>query len=320
MKKTKQLPVIFLMGPTASGKTALAVQLVRALPCEIISVDSGMIYRGLDIGTAKPSPEILAEAPHHLINILDPDQRYSVADFREDACRLIEDIHRREKIPLLVGGTMMYFRALQSGLAVLPKADPVQRAIIEEKAKALGWSALHQELSEVDPDSANRIHPNDPQRIQRALEVYYVSGKSMSAWTADSAQSSLSYPVIAFGLMTSSREALQQRIIARVDQMLEGGWLDEARQLFQNKKLDMSFSAMRAVGYRQIWPHLENVYDYDAMRERIIIATRQLAKRQLTWLRTWPDLQWIENTEAGDLSKSEQDINIDAIINDITKF
>jgi tRNA dimethylallyltransferase len=282
-------PAIFLMGPTASGKTALAVSLVERFPLEIISVDSALVYRGMDIGTAKPDAATLARAPHHLLDIRDPTEAYSAAAFRDDALRLMADVVARGKVPLLVGGTMLYFRALLQGLDDLPRADAALRKKLEVEAAARGWPALHAELAAVDPATAARLAPNDSQRIGRALEVFRLTGTPMSA-LLDRAQSELPYRVLQLALVPSDRAVLHQRIAARFDAMLADGLIDEVKTLRRTYALSPDLPAMRAVGYRQAWAYLEGEIDLNELRETGIAATRQLAKRQLTWLRSWPDV------------------------------
>jgi tRNA dimethylallyltransferase len=276
------------MGPTASGKTALAISLVDRFPLEIINVDSALVYRGMDIGTAKPDAVTLERAPHHLLDIRDPADTYSAAAFCDDARRLMADIVARGKVPLLVGGTMLYFRALLNGLDDLPRADAALRKKLETEAAARGWPALHAELAKVDPTTAARLAPNDSQRIGRALEVFQLSGTPMSA-LLDQAQSTLPYRVLQLALIPSDRAVLHQRIAERFDAMLAAGLLDEVVSLRRTYALNADLPAMRAVGYRQAWAYLEGELDIQALREQGIAATRQLAKRQLTWLRSWPD-------------------------------
>ncbi len=302
-------PAIFLMGPTASGKTDLALQLVRELPCEIISVDSALIYRGMDIGSAKPSAQILQTYPHHLVDILDPAQSYSAAQFREDALLAMANITARGRIPLLVGGTMLYYKALFDGLASMPSADAGIRAELEQHAAAEGWAALHAELRKVDPVSAERIHPNDPQRIMRALEVWRVSGQSMTEHRVHQAlqkQASnnghLPYNVTTFAMAPQQRSVLHQRIAQRFHLMLEQGFIAEVERLWQRGDLHADLPSIRAVGYRQAWAYLQGDYSYDEMIERGIIATRQLAKRQFTWLRSWADVEWLDSLSCDTLS------------------
>ncbi|MDP1927730.1 MAG: tRNA (adenosine(37)-N6)-dimethylallyltransferase MiaA [Thiobacillus sp.] len=281
-------PAIFLMGPTASGKTALAVSLVERFPLEIISVDSALVYRGMDIGTAKPDAATLARAPHHLLDIRDPGEAYSAAAFCDDALRLMRDIVARGKVPLLVGGTMLYFRALLHGLDDLPRADAVLRQTLEIEAASRGWPALHADLARVDPLTAARLAPNDSQRIGRALEIYQLTGTPMSA-LLDQVQTALPYRVLQLALIPSDRAVLHQRIATRFDAMLADGLIDEVKTLRQMPGLTADLPAMRAVGYRQAWAYLNGEIDLNGLREQGLAATRQLAKRQLTWLRSWPD-------------------------------
>lgn len=299
MGSADSLPlVICLMGPTASGKTDLAMALADCLPCEIISVDSALVYKGLDIGSAKPDRETLLRYPHHLIDIRDPAQAYSAAEFRHDALALMADIVARNKVPLLVGGTMLYFKVLLQGISELPAADAETRAEIEAMAATQGWAAVHQELAIVDPVSAQRLNPNDPQRLQRALEVYRLSGVPLSEWHARPLKEpELPYRFMQFALAPTQRSTLHQRIAQRFEAMVEQGLLDEVRALMQRGDLHLDLPAIRAVGYRQAWLHLQGEMDYATMIEKGIIATRQLAKRQFTWLRSWPELQWIYTDE-----------------------
>ncbi|MCG6868189.1 MAG: tRNA (adenosine(37)-N6)-dimethylallyltransferase MiaA [Gammaproteobacteria bacterium] len=279
-------PAIFVMGPTASGKTELAVELAGRVPCGIISVDSAMVYRGMDIGTAKPGPEILGKAPHRLIDIVDPAQPYSAACFREDALREMAAVVAAGAVPVLVGGTMLYFRALERGLSELPQADPGLRERILAEARSIGWPALHERLRGIDPVSAARIHPNDPQRLQRALEVCEVTGRPLSEFHAAARGGALPYRVIKLGLVPGDRDALKLRIAGRFRSMLRAGLVDEVRVLRRRGDLGTGLPSVRAVGYRQVWDYLDGVLDYDAMADRAVIATRQLAKRQMTWLRS----------------------------------
>lgn len=307
-------PAIFLMGPTASGKTDLAMALTRALPCELISVDSALVYKGMDIGTAKPSKALLAEYPHRLVNILDPAERYSAADFRRDALSAMADITARGRIPLLVGGTMLYFKALVEGLAEMPSADAALRAALENQAAEEGLQALHAELARVDPVSAARIHPNDPQRIMRALEVYRVSGQSMTELRqlqnvqngvpGASGGSQLPYTVAHLAIAPAQRSVLHERIALRFEQMLEQGFVDEVRALRDRGDLHADLPSIRAVGYRQVWEHLDGALSVSEMKERGIIATRQLAKRQFTWLRSWSNLHWLDSLARDNLTQS----------------
>ncbi|MCH8537772.1 MAG: tRNA (adenosine(37)-N6)-dimethylallyltransferase MiaA [Alkalimonas sp.] len=288
--------VVFLMGPTASGKTELALALAAERPVDIISVDSALIYRGMDIGTAKPTADELALAPHFLIDIKDPVEVYSAADFRQDALHCIQHSLQQGRLPVLVGGTMLYFKALLEGISPLPAADPAIRATIEQQAAEQGWGALHQELSQVDPVSAARIHPNDPQRINRALEVYRITGQSLTQLTEQQGEL-LPFPVRQFAIAPSDRSELHQRIAVRYQQMLAAGFEQEVRHLKQRADLHLDLPSMRCVGYRQMWRYLDGDIDYQQMSEQAIAATRQLAKRQLTWLRGWPDVNWLK-TEA----------------------
>ncbi|KKI49206.1 MAG: tRNA (adenosine(37)-N6)-dimethylallyltransferase MiaA [Hafnia sp.] len=289
-------PAIFIMGPTASGKTALAMSLRQRFPVELISVDSALIYRGMDIGTAKPTAEELAQAPHRLIDIRDPAESYSAADFRADALREMAAITAEGKIPLLVGGTMLYFKALLEGLSPLPPADPDVRAQIEKQAQELGWEALHRQLQQVDPVSAARIHPNDPQRLSRALEVFLISGKTLTELTKISGET-LPYNVQQFAIAPATREQLHQRIALRFEQMMAAGFEAEARALFERGDLHTDLPSVRCVGYRQMWSYLEGEIGYDEMVYRGICATRQLAKRQMTWLRGWESVHWLDSDE-----------------------
>ena len=291
------------MGPTASGKTDLALSIADNFPCEIISVDSVMVYQGLDIGSAKPDANTLKKYPHHLVDILEPNQSYSAANFREDALRLIKESHSKDKIPLLVGGTMMYFSALLRGLSKMPSADPEIRKSISHLADEKGWEFVHAQLASIDPQAAERIHPNDPQRIQRAMEVYELTGIPISDWHAKPVQNELPYQVLKLALIPDDRARLHMLIERRFDQMLSEGFLDEARGLYQSEALQEGLPSMRSVGYRQAWKYFIGEYDENIMREKAIIATRQLAKRQLTWLRREPFLHEIsvENHDIHDV-------------------
>lgn len=287
-------PVVFIMGPTAAGKTDLAISLVESSACEIISVDSAMIYRDMDIGTAKPSVHELDRAPHHLINIRNPNQSYSVANFCNDAKQLIDDIHRRQKIPLLVGGTIMYFHALQFGINELPEADESFRNEMNLLGRQQGWPALHEKLAKVDPQSAAKIHPNDCQRIQRALEVYQLTGVKLSAHHANNNSPRRDISIINIGLFPEDRSQLHSNIATRFNAMLKQGLIEELISLRKMWNLDSNMSSMRCIGYRQIWDYLENEIDNKQMRDQAIAATRQLAKRQLTWMRHYPDIKLID--------------------------
>lgn len=301
-QRTDLPPAIFLMGPTASGKTALAIEMVRRLPVEIISVDSALIYRGMDIGTAKPTAEELAAAPHRLINIKDPAESYSVAEFRRDALAAMTEITQAGRIPLLVGGTMLYYKALVDGLSPLPESDPQIRQQIEQQAAALGWQAMHQQLAEIDPVAAARIHPNDPQRTGRALEVYRISGKSMTDLQAQKSPP-LPYQVCQFAIAPEERAVLHQRIAQRYAQMLQQGFIDEVSRLRDRGDLHLDLPSIRCVGYRQVWQYLDGDYDYTQMVEKGVAATRQLAKRQLTWLRGWQGVKWLNTFTENNLQQ-----------------
>ena len=277
-----------LLGPTASGKSALAVQVAERLPVEIVSMDSALVYRGMDIGTAKPGAALRARVPHHLIDLIDPDQTYSAGRWREDAVRTVLEILEKKKLPLLVGGTMLYYRALTAGLDALPQADAGLRAEIEAEAARRGWPALHAELAMVDPKTAQRLAPNDAQRIQRALEVWRITGKPLSALHGAAAKD-LPFEVKGLALIPE-RALLHERIEARFDAMLRAGLIDEVTNLKKKYRLSAAMPSMRAVGYRQVWEYLEGRYDRETLREKSVAATRQLAKRQLTWLRSFRDL------------------------------
>ena len=281
-------PLIFLMGPTAVGKTALAVELVARLPVEIISVDSAMVYRGMDVGTGKPPPEVLAKAAHRLIDICEPNQIYSAAQFARDAQREIDVIRGRGRIPLLVGGSGLYFRALWPGLSALPSADHRVRARLAGEAAVEGWPALHARLARVDATASARIHPHDGQRIQRALEVYEVTGRTLTKWVAEHRQPGWHGPIVKIILDPLDRSLLHARIADRFRAMLAGGLVEEVMRLREQKQVDRELPAMRAVGYRQVCDYLVEATDYRSMVSSGIAATRQLAKRQLTWLRCEP--------------------------------
>jgi tRNA dimethylallyltransferase len=279
-------PVICLMGPTASGKTDVALRLAEEFPLDVISVDSALVYRGMDIGTAKPDAETLRRVPHRLIDIRDPEDSYSAGEFVRDARAEIDASHARGHVPLLVGGTMMYFRALTEGIADLPEAAPKIRAAIDAEAAASGWPALHTQLAAVDANAAARIKPNDSQRIQRALEVYRVSGRSLSEWQADAESSDRQDIFLKIALHTASRPVLHDRIAVRLQRMMENGFVEEVQTLMARPGLTAGHSSMRAVGYRQIWSHLEGQGGLEDATNKALAATRQLAKRQLTWLRS----------------------------------
>lgn len=291
-------PAVLLMGPTASGKTELAIALRRRYPFEIISVDSALVYRGLEIGAARPSAAELVEAPHRLINFVDPASAYSAGRFRDDALREMAEISAAGRIPLLVGGTMLYFKTLLEGLAELPGADPALRRELERRAAGEGWPSLHAELVRVDPATAARLHPNHSQRIQRALEVYYSSGRPLSVWQAEQRVVEFPYRLLQLGLLPADRAVLHERIARRFQMMLEQGLIAEVRALYERGDLHADLPAIRAVGYRQVWRYLDGCIDPEAMRAEAIAATRQLAKRQLTWLRRWPELKSIQLGEA----------------------
>ncbi len=301
---------ICIMGPTGTGKTDLAVALRQHFPVEIISVDSALVYKGMDIGSAKPDAVTLAEAPHRLIDFLDPAQPYSAAEFRADALREMADITAAGRIPLLVGGTMLYFRALEYGLSALPEADPAIRARLEAEAATHGWQALHDRLARIDPVAAQRIHPNDPQRLQRALEVFELTGKSLTELQQAAWHDACPYQLLKIALIPENRAWLHARLAQRFDQMLTHGVVDEVRQLLMRGDLNTHLPAIRAVGYRQIWDYLINEIDYNQMRDRAIVATRQLAKRQMTWLRS----------EKGIIGYDPQELNLSSLISNVSTF
>jgi tRNA dimethylallyltransferase len=277
---------IFLMGPTGTGKTDLAVAIRQQLPVEIISVDSALVYKNMNIGTAKPDADILKRAPHRLIDFLDPAQAYSAAEFREDALREMAEITAKGRIPLLVGGTMLYFRALEQGLSELPSADPMIRARLIAEATQTSWQALHERLQQIDPEAAARIHPNDPQRLQRALEVYELTGENLTSLQQKLRFEACPYQLLKLALIPENRTWLHNRLEQRFDTMLDLGLIKEVEQLYARPDLNTSLPAIRAVGYRQVWDYLDGKIDYNLMRNRAIVATRQLAKRQMTWLRS----------------------------------
>ncbi|SUT96326.1 tRNA (adenosine(37)-N6)-dimethylallyltransferase MiaA [Actinobacillus lignieresii] len=288
---------IFLMGPTASGKTDLAIALRQTLPVEVISVDSALIYKGMDIGTAKPSKAELELAPHRLIDILDPSESYSAMNFREDALREMAEITASGRIPLLVGGTMLYYKALLEGLSPLPSADSAIRAEIEAKAEQIGWSGLHRELLAIDPIAGNRINPNDSQRINRALEVFYITGKTMTELTAQQGDS-LPYNVLQFAIAPQDRAVLHQRIEQRFYKMMELGFQQEVEKLRARGDLHKDLPSIRCVGYRQMWEYLDGDISLDEAIYKGICATRQLAKRQITWLRGWnSEITWLDSLD-----------------------
>lgn len=309
-------PAIFLMGPTASGKTALALELVKRHNCEIISVDSALIYRDMDIGTAKPDAAMQVEAPHRLIDLIDPAESYSAADFRKDALREMAEITASGKVPLLVGGTMMYFKFLRDGSADLPKSDETIRQQLLDEGRELGWPAMHQRLAEVDPESARRLKPMDSQRIQRALEVYLISGKTLTQHWAEQHTEPLPYHVVNLAVCPAERSRLHERIAQRFRIMLSGGFMEEVKALRARGDLHIDLPSVRCVGYRQAWEHLDGQYGYDEMVERGIIATRQLAKRQITWLRSWPDLHWLDTDDPDIVRNTLKILNTNAIFTD----
>jgi tRNA dimethylallyltransferase len=323
LKSDKPLPsAIFLMGPTATGKTDLAVALREHLPVELISVDSALVYKGMDIGSAKPEPELLARVPHQLIDIRDPSEPYSAANFAYDARKAMEEITASGRIPLLVGGTMLYFKALLEGLADSPPANDEIRQKIEREAKEKGWPYLHEQLALVDPESAAQLHPNHSQRIQRALEVYRVTGKTLSAFQQEQREKGSvlgpiteEYRLTQIALIPEDRLVLHQRIEQRFNAMLGQGFENEVRQLYQRGDLHPDLPSMRAVGYRQMWQYLSSETDHDQMIQQGIAATRQLAKRQLTWLRKWPDLHEIQVDYSAD-----KEIIFDKILSNCLKI
>jgi tRNA dimethylallyltransferase len=285
-----------LLGPTGAGKTDLALRLAERYDLEIVSVDSAMVYRGMDIGTGKPSAEVLRRHPHHLVDILDPSQAYSAGQFVRDARRAIDEIRARGKLPLLVGGTMLYFRALRRGLADMPAADPQVRAALDAEAGLRGWPALHADLAALDPPSARRIQPNDAQRIQRALEVHRLTGKTLTQLHAEQpASSDLTFA--AYAWVPSERERLYAAIEQRLHAMMRAGFLDEVRKLYARGDLHADLPAIRSVGYRQLWEHLSGRETLDSALQRAIFATRHLARRQLIWLRAEPDIKWLDALE-----------------------
>jgi tRNA dimethylallyltransferase len=296
-------PVIFLMGPTASGKTDIALKLTTCLPCDIISVDSAMIYRDMDIGTAKPGADILRDTLHRLIDIRDPAESYSAAEFREDALHEIEKIHNNGRIPLLVGGTILYFRALEKGLSHLPRANKAVRENLEAQARHEGWGVLHARLKAVDPVAAARIHPNDPQRIQRALEVYELTGEALTDLINRRTGEPLPFQIIKLTVMPNEREVIHQRIERRFYGMVESGFINEVEALRNRGDLSLDMPSIRCVGYRQLWQYLDGTYDYHEAVKKGIYATRQLAKRQLTWLRAEKDTKWYDGADKNVVDK-----------------
>ena len=291
--------VVFLMGPTATGKTALAVMLAERFPVDIVSVDSAQVYRGMDVGTAKPPPEVRARAPHRLVDVADPGETYSAARFRRDALAAIDRIHGAGRIPLLVGGTGLYFRALERGLSALPAADPAIRERLAHRRRRLGNAALHAALAAVDPAAAARIHPNDPQRVQRALEVFEATGRPMTELLQEARDRAFPHALCKVVLAPADREQLRERIRRRVDEMLAAGLVDEVSALRSRADLGRDLPAMRAVGYRQVWAYLEGEYDLEEMKRRLVTATARLAKRQMTWFRDEPGAVRLDPFEAG---------------------
>jgi tRNA dimethylallyltransferase len=285
------------MGPTASGKTGVALELTRHFPVEIVSVDSALVYRRMDIGTAKPDLATRLEVPHHLIDIIDPTGNYSAAQFCDDALEAMRGIVERNRVPLLTGGTMLYFKALQEGLSDLPAADADIRMVIDAMAVKAGWPAIHRELERIDPATAERLDPNDAQRIQRAMEIFYLTGKPMSELIAAGRSASLPYRMIPIALIPEDRAALHRRIAARFEEMLELGLINEVRALREDYDLEPSLPSMRCVGYRQVWQYLDGEFGLGALRDKAVAATRQLAKRQLTWLRAMPGVKSFDNLD-----------------------
>lgn len=286
------------MGPTAAGKTELAVRLCQEFPCDLISVDSAMVYRGMDIGTSKPSAEILSLAPHHLIDICDPLEPYSAAQFRIDALREISNSYNRNRIPLLVGGTFLYFRALEKGLSPLPAADSIVRSQLETEAADIGWPKMHDKLTQIDPESAARIHPNDPQRIQRALEIFQITGQSMTTIINSETLLEFPYSIIKIAISPGHRSVLHERIELRFKQMLNAGLVGEVEFLLKRGDLNKNLPSMRAVGYRQAWDYLIGESTFAEMEYKGVVATRQFAKRQLTWLRRENNITWLDSMES----------------------
>lgn len=306
----KKPSAVFIMGPTASGKTDLAIELVQNHPFEIISVDSALIYKGMDIGTAKPSQEELALAPHRLIDIIDPSESYSTARFRDDALQAMQEIQVNNKIPLLVGGTMLYHRSLLYGLSELPEANDEIRHKLEQQAKLEGAEFMHQRLMKIDLAAAQRIHPNDPQRVQRALEVYEITGKSMTQLQQESQAQALPWNTYKIVIAPDSRDLLRKRIAIRFKQMIKQGFIAEVETLFRRGDLDLSLPSMRAVGYRQVWEYLAGKTSKEQMIEQGITITRQFAKRQMTWLRREKDALWIATEDKDIYNQAEQYLSI----------
>ena len=300
--------VIFIMGPTASGKTDLAVELYEKTDCEVISVDSALVYRGMDIGTAKPDQDLLTKVPHRLIDICDPRESYSAASFMKDANKAINEIIDKGKTPLLVGGTGLYFRALEQGLAELPEANYRIRARLEAEGETEGWQSLHKKLNEIDPEAAARINKNDPQRIQRALEVYEVTGETMTSLLSEGRKQKLLYPIKKIILSPEDRSLLHERVKQRFITMLSVGLIEEVEGLYKRGDLSLNLPSMRMVGYRQVWRYLDGETTYEEMQEHAIVATRQLAKRQITWCRSEIDAKWYNSEEANISQKILQNL------------
>ena len=304
----KRPPAIFLLGPTASGKTDLAVALHEQLPCDLISVDSALVYRGMDIGTAKPDAATLARAPHRLIDIRDPADTYSAGDFRRDALEAMQEITDAGRIPLLVGGTSLYFRRLVAGDSNLPSADPAIRQALEAELQALGCPALHQRLAAIDPESAARIAPTDPQRTLRALELYQLTGKTRTQLWQEQEQQPFPWRCLQLGLAPEDRRLLHQRIELRFEKMLETGFIEEVEALKKRDDLHLGLASMRSVGYRQVWQYLDGELTRSELFEKGVAATRQLAKRQLTWMRSWKDLNWLSPEEPARMARLHQEV------------
>jgi len=296
IQQNNKKPIILLLGPTASGKTAAAIGIAQQYPVALISVDSALVYRGMDIGTAKPSKDELQRYPHALIDICEPWQAYSAAQFRKDALFAIETAHAQDKVPLLVGGTMLYAKALLQGLSAAPSSDPLVREQLQQQLETHGSAYLHAQLQHVDHRAAQRIHPNDPQRILRALEVYQTTQKPLSDWW-EQQEETFPYHPITLILAPNDRQVLHQRIEQRFKAMLAQGFVEEVKHLIQQPHMNADLPSMRSVGYRQVLEYLNGQYDYDTMVEKALAASRQLAKRQLTWLRAWPDAQWFESLD-----------------------
>lgn len=321
--ENNKAPIIFLMGPTASGKTALAIELYQQgvgnpakhasassfVGCEIISVDSAMVYTQMNIGSAKPSDKELLLAPHHLIDFIDPKKSYSSSQFCVDAVGLINDIHERGKVPLLVGGTMLYFKALKDGLSELPATDETIRQQVKLQLESDGIESLHQSLAQFDPQTASRLHTNDRQRITRAVEVYQMTGKPLSSWHSEQKKQALINPLLSIALAPQDRKILHRRIETRFEQMMTTGFLEEVTRLYHRGDLDLDCPSMRSVGYRQLWQYMDGVLSLSEAKDRAVIATRQLAKRQYTWLRSWPEIMWFDPTEQAEFIACKQAIN-----------